>query len=207
MATSTTTLLRSPTHTKRCRPTDEIAEVASPATVRAFKTAAHLPRSVVEAMARAGADVSHQFGLTVCHFSTRDAAVLQALDAFLATTDDAPQPQDPVLYVEGVARGSALEADVFHVLHRYRHLRADGLRAAAALPDLSGPRQPVPAARCVKFHHASIAGSLILSRLSDPQDAGSCPAITALPPGAFVCGVVQSWGRGLSQHIDVYRAE
>ena len=170
-------------------------------------TAPRIPRAVALRMNVAGADYSHQDGFTILTCTLGDGAQ-KIYEEYIQTFSE-DQSIDPVLTIlrmyhpetvripppeqlDGILR----EAN--SILFHYHSLRSADFRNG--LPALS-PVMAIPPGD-VRYQHAAMSGSQVLSRIQNPQDPLRYPLITALPSGCYICTVKASWiGTHVNTHV------
>jgi len=173
-------------------------------------TAPRIPRAVALRMKMAGASYSHQDGLTLLTCTLGDAA--QSIYEEYLRTFPEDESIDPVLTVFPVdhpatvlipppAQLGGILREARSILFHYHTLRsADFRNGVPALP----PVLAVPPGN-VRFQHAAMSGTQVLSRIQNPRDPLQYPLIASLPAGSYICTVKASW---IGTHTDthVFRA-
>ena len=162
-------------------------------------TAPRIPRSVAQSMKDLGAIYSCQDGLTVLLCSFGDPAQ-QVYEKFISQFSDEVET-DPHLtaFAEGdlpdhvAVPPPAVQALVVDearsILFHYSALRAAQFRRG--LPPLP-PALGRPPARA-RYHHASMSGGQVFSRIQDPVDPLQYPNISRLAAGTYICTVDAVW--------------
>ena len=180
-----------------------------------FVVNATVPRSVLKAMASAGAAVRYIDGLR-CLYCTMGDAAHERLRSWAEEVDDDKDPglmvvvcpMPPAVPVLPVAAQGLVLQEANAILHHYRSLRAadfhqgSGSVVHPAIPGNIGP-VPLPA----RFVNPTIATMAVLERIANPAVGGvvgGAPyaGILAVPAGTYLCTAMQLWkGSLLSVHV------
>eukprot|EP00759_Apiculatamorpha_spiralis_P016174 PhF_6_TR22521/c0_g2_i1/m.31964 len=134
----------------------------------------------------------------VCISSVECAGYHRFLKFSASVSDDA----EPLLSITNIHSMEVYD-EACTIVDTYQSLTRSDLTTthAAGLPVLPPPRvRPFPLAR---YLHANVSLSAVVSRIANPSSA-LYPAISALPPGQFICTLLQGW-KGSTVEINIHK--
>lgn len=164
------------------------------------------------AMKAAGAEHSHEDGLTLLTCTLGDKAqniFEEHLRSFPDSSDADPvlsvcfcPPPDVDVKDLPTALWPSINSEARSILGQYRGLRAADFRLG--LVPLRTVAEVGSLPTDLRFQHASMSGARVMSRIATPRDAVSCPAISSLSSGTYLCTIKALWV-GTCENTHVFR--